>query len=209
MMTDPDIASGSGRACAAALALPEKPGMVVNLQGDAPFIPPEIVAQLIVALRASRFDAATAVVRLAWNELDALRAHKLASPSSGTTCVSGPDGRAIWFSKSIIPAIRDEMELRRTEARSPVLGHLGLYAYRLEALERFERAPVSAYERLEGLEQLRFLELGLSMLAVEIPPSPHVMAGIDTPQDVAWAEAVMAEHGDPHERWGQSDGQTA
>jgi 3-deoxy-manno-octulosonate cytidylyltransferase (CMP-KDO synthetase) len=138
------------------------------------------------------------VIQLDWSALDAMRLHKGDTPFSGTTCVRAPDGRALWFSKAILPAIRDEEELRATLPLSPVYRHLGLYVYRLEALERFEATPPSRYEQLEGLEQLRFLEMGSTVQTVEIAPPRHAMSGIDTQADVALAEALIARWGDPY-----------
>lgn len=201
VMTSPDIASGSGRAYAAALGQTRRPDIVINLQGDAPFIPPSAVVALIRALRESEAAAATPVVRLGWAELDRVRANKLVTPFSGTTCVRAPDGRALWFSKAVIPAIRGEEALRASEPASPVLGHLGLYGYRFEALARFEAMPPSFYERIEGLEQLRFLEAGMNMIALEVALPRHAMSGIDTAEDVKRAEEEIAERGDPHGLW--------
>ncbi len=200
-MTSEDISSGSGRALAAAAQQASAPGIVVNLQGDAPFIAPETIALLIAASRASDTAVTTPVVRLSWAALDQMREHKRVAPFSGTTCVRRPDGRALWFSKTILPAIRDEAALRADAPLSPVWRHLGLYAYRLPALEAFERTPPSPYEVLEGLEQLRFLEMGLDILTVEVAPGPYEMSGIDTPADVALAESLIARAGDPHVAW--------
>lgn len=198
VMTDAAISSGTGRALAAALGRVTPPEIVVNLQGDAPFVPPAAVVDLLRAARARPGVAvATPVVRLTWDQLDAMRRHKQETPFSGTTCIRAPDGRATWFSKAILPAIRGEAALRVAGPLSPVLRHLGLYAYRLEALRRFEAAPPSPYEILEGLEQLRFLELGMPILAIDVAPPRFSMSGIDTLEDVALAEAVIREGGDP------------
>lgn len=197
-MTLPDISSGSGRACAAAQQRENRPEIVVNLQGDAPFVPPALVAALIAAARESQAACVTLVVRLDWPALDAMRAHKVVSPFSGTTCVRDAAGHALWFSKAILPAIRNEAALREGGALSPVFRHLGLYAYRLDALERFEATPPTFYEQLEGLEQLRFLETGMAIHTIEVDPPSHAMSGIDTAQDVALAEDLIARLGDPH-----------
>lgn len=197
-MTDSAISSGSGRACAAARARAERPGFVVNLQGDAPFVEAEVVAALLTAIRGSGAAVATPVVRMSWDELDILRDHKTRAPFSGTTCVRRADGRAFWFSKTILPAIRDEADRRAAEPLSPVWRHLGLYAYQLDALEAFEATPPTPYEVSEGLEQLRFLEMGLDILTIEAAPMRHAMSGIDTPEDIALAESLIARIGDPH-----------
>lgn len=201
VMTDPAIASGSGRAWAAAQGRTGSPPIVVNLQGDAPFAAPAMVAALIAALRGSDVGMATPVVRLSWAALDALREHKRRSPFSGTTCIRGADGRALWFSKAVVPAIRDEDRRRAAGPMSPVFRHVGLYAYRFDTLGRFEATPPSAYEELEGLEQLRLLEMGEAILTVEVPPPLHAMSGIDTAEDVAMAERLIAEHGEPSLSW--------
>ncbi|MEW9855335.1 3-deoxy-manno-octulosonate cytidylyltransferase [Novosphingobium sp. M1R2S20] len=196
VMTAESLNSGSARAHAAALTRPSLPQRVINLQGDAPFIPAALVAGLIAALRDNDADVATPVYRLDWSRLDRLRAHKLAAPFSGTTCVRGTDGRALWFSKSILPAMRDEAKLREDPA-SPVWQHLGLYGYRMAALEWFAATEPTPYEQLEGLEQLRFLESGWTVTTIEVPPPQHALSGIDTPADIAQAEDAIARLGDP------------
>lgn len=201
VLTDAAISSGSGRAWAVARDREIAPAIVVNLQGDAPFAQPVMIAALIAALRRSSCAVATPVVQLSWDALDALRGHKLASPFSGTTCVRHADGRALWFSKSVIPSIRGETQLRDQNPLSPVFRHVGLYAYRFSALDRFENTAPTPYELLEGLEQLRFLETGEDILTVEVAASPHAMSGIDTRDDVALAESLIAQHGEPSQSW--------
>ena len=93
--------------------------------------------------------------------------------------------------------MRKEAALRKESLLSPVLRHIGLYAYRLSALERYVQLPESHYEKLEGLEQLRCLENGLHVEAVEVTPDRIAIPGIDTAEDVALAERLVAEHGDP------------
>lgn len=198
VMTASDISSGTGRALAAARSRASAPGHVVNLQGDAPFVPVEVVCQMMEAARAGGDVVVTPVVPLSWEDLDVLREHKKAAPFSGTTCIRGPGDRALWFSKSILPAIRDEAKYRASMAVSPVLRHIGLYAYSLNALERFEAAPESLYETLEGLEQLRFFALEIPVQTVEIAPPLISMSGIDTPEDAALAEQMIARLGDPY-----------
>lgn len=198
VITDAAIASGSGRALAAARLSPTTADLIVNLQGDAPFQPIGALAAIIQALSPRDAEVATPVVRLTWEALDALRDHKRAAPFSGTTCARAADGRALWFSKVIIPAIRNEERLRAAGEPCPVWRHIGIYGYRRHALERFEAAPPSELEQLEGLEQLRLLELGLRIEAVEVPPAPFDISGIDTPADIVRAEALIAAHGDPH-----------
>lgn len=197
VMTDTALDSGSSRAAAAARAWPTPPDLVINLQGDAPFIPPAVVAGLIATLRQGEADVATPVYRLDWDRLDRLREHKRKAPFSGTTCIRAADGRALWFSKTIVPAIRNETHLRAQTSWSPVWQHLGLYGYRRSALDWFAAAPPGVYETLEGLEQLRFLESGWTVATVAVEAPTHALSGIDTPADLALAEAAIARLGDP------------
>ena len=201
VMTAPEITSGSGRALAAARASGRTGGLVVNLQGDAPFTAPEHIVEIVRSARLGTADVTTPVVQLDWDRLDAMIAHKHTTPASGTTCIRAADGRALWFSKSVLPFMRDEARLRATEPLSPVLQHIGLYCYRIAALEAFEAAPQSRYEVLEGLEQLRLIELGLDIRAVRVDPAEITMSGVDSPADVARAEHLIASHGDPFIAW--------
>ena len=197
VMTDPDLPSGTDRALAAAKALGSPADFIVNLQGDAPFTPPTYVDAIIRAGAEGSHDLVTPVLQLSWTALDELRARKQATPFSGTTCIATETGDALWFSKTILPGIRNEARLRETSELSPVLRHIGLYGYRRAALERFVSLPVGHYEQLEGLEQLRFLENGMRVRAVTVEPSPNAMWGVDTPEDAAHAEALIARNGEP------------
>jgi|TARA_Y100000815_G_scaffold34108_1_gene28317 3-deoxy-manno-octulosonate cytidylyltransferase (CMP-KDO synthetase) len=199
VMTDPDLPSGTDRALAAALALDTAPDFVLNLQGDAPFTPPAYLGALIDAAATTDADVVTPVVQLDWAALDTVREQKTREPFSGTSCIRRADGMAIWFSKQVIPAIRKEDRLREKETLSPVWRHIGLYGFRMAALERFAALPVGHYEALEGLEQLRFLENGMSIFTVAVEPGANAMWGIDTPEDAAFAEKLIAEQGDPME----------
>lgn len=196
VMTDSAIATGSGRALAAAQQRATPPQFVVNLQGDSPFQPEGALRSVIAALETGA-QVATPVIALDWATLDALRDHKTRSPFSGTTCARAPDGRALWFSKTIIPAIRGEDELRARQPLSPVWRHVGLYGYTLDALARFEAAAPTALEKLEGLEQLRLLELGIPVTTVPVDPPRFDSSGIDTEADISRVEALIAAHGDP------------
>ncbi len=196
VMTDPDLPSGTDRARAARELCAPDADFVVNLQGDAPFTPAGHVSALID--NAAKGDVVTPVVQLSWDALDDLRERKKTTPFSGTTCIRAQDGRAIWFSKNIVPGIRAEKKLRAAGPLSPVFQHIGLYGYSRTALDRIAGLPTSHYEELEGLEQLRFLENGLTVFAVEVQPSALPNAGIDTPEDAAHAEAALQRLGDPY-----------
>jgi 3-deoxy-manno-octulosonate cytidylyltransferase (CMP-KDO synthetase) len=201
MMTSDEITSGSGRALAAMQASERDYSLVVNLQGDAPFTSPAHIVEIVRAARDNGADVTTPVVQLDWARLESMRMHKLTAPASGTTCVRAADGRALWFSKAILPFMRKEAALRESVPLSPVLQHIGLYCYRPEALVAFEASPPSHYEVLEGLEQLRLLELGMDVRAVLVDPARITMSGVDSPADVERAERLIELHGDPFVDW--------
>ena len=197
VMTDPDLPSGTDRALAAMHATAPDTDFVVNLQGDAPFTPPNYIDAVIAAGETAQQDVVTPVVQLDWDSLDVVRKQKLTTPFSGTSCVRREDGEALWFSKQVLPAIRKEDQLRSESALSPVYRHIGLYGYKTSSLQRFVALPEGHYEKLEGLEQLRFLENGMRILSIAVPPSETAMWGIDTPEDAAHAEALIERHGEP------------
>ena len=197
VMTDPELPSGTDRALAAAKQQVDTPDFVLNLQGDAPFTPPAYLEALIQAAQESEADVVTPVTQLDWSALDTVRDQKRREPFSGTSCVRRADGYALWFSKQILPAIRKEEALRKESPLSPVWRHIGLYGYRMPALERFARLPVGHYEALEGLEQLRFLENAMTIMTVAVTSGATAMWGVDTPEDADYAARLIAEHGDP------------
>ena len=197
VMTDKELPSGSDRALAAAEEIAPDCDFIINLQGDAPFTPVQHINAVVTALKTRDCDAATPCIQLTWNGLDRLREQKTKTPFSGTTCIMNAGGKALWFSKKIIPSIRREEKLREETELSPVLRHVGLYGFRRAALERFTQAPRSMYEELEELEQLRMIELGMSVQCVTVQPAPIDIAGVDSPEDLQRLEALIAEHGDP------------
>lgn len=191
LLTPPDCATGTDRVREAAMQIDPKPDLIINMQGDAPFTPPDFVAAMIDAFAAHpSADIVTPVVRLTWAELDALRESKKTTPFSGTTATIAPTGQALWFSKNIIPAIRKE---DRTAAFSPVVRHIGLYGYKRSSLDRYVTLAPSIYETLEGLEQLRALENGMTIQAVVVDYAGRpAMTGIDSPEDLGRAEKLLS-----------------
>ncbi|MBR5760194.1 MAG: 3-deoxy-manno-octulosonate cytidylyltransferase [Thermoguttaceae bacterium] len=200
VITSRKCRSGSDRVWSFVSNLENRPEVVVNLQGDVPTCPPHFVIQLIEALKTDPTAAvATICTRLNWDALDALRESKKENPFSGTTVIASTQNDAIWFSKSIVPAIRNEEELRKESNLSPVLRHVGLYAYRFDALQFFAASDVGKYERLEQLEQLRFLENGKKIRLVygQYPPGyEQTISGVDTPEDLESVSKIVNECGE-------------
>ena len=192
IMTSPECRNGTER-CAEALAQLHEPELVINLQGDALLTPPGFVEALIGRMQDDR-DAlvATPAMRLRSEEVRALQAEEAAGRVGGTTVVTNDLGHALYFSKRLIPhlpggALSGEM--------SPVRLHVGVYAYRPEALERYVATPVSALETLEGLEQLRFLVAGVPVAVVDVETPPFALRELNNPEDVAPIEQALAEAG--------------
>lgn len=196
VITDPELPSGSDRALAAADIFNPEADIILNLQGDAPFTDPKHLEAILKRLSETDVNIATPAIQLSWVALDGLRETKKTTPFSGTTVIES-EGRAVWFSKTIIPAIRKEAALREATTLSPVLRHIGLYGFRRAALERFTNLPQSLFEKLEGLEQLRALENGLSIAVVKVDPPQISSPGIDTKEDILRAEALIKTYGDP------------
>jgi len=198
LMTPAESPSGTDRVAEALKQLTDKPDFILNMQGDAPLTPPDFLRAMMNAFMESPCDAVTPVTRLSWDQLDILRHNKLSTPFSGTTAVfNETNGQAFWFSKNIIPAIRKEDELRKLSDKSPVWRHIGLYGYAAKTLEQYIQLPETAFEKLEGLEQLRLLENGYNIRCVPVDFMGRAnMSGIDSPEDLARAEALIAKHGE-------------
>ena len=193
IMTPESCVTGSDRVLSAMRQMIEWPDFVINLQGDAPFTPPQILISMIEAFTSNRrLEVVTPVHRLSWAELDRLREAKLTSPFSGTTVTLNKQNQALWFSKLILPAIRDEQKLRESSPTSPVYQHIGVYGYRVDMLEKFVELDLGFYEQMEGLEQLRLLENGVRIQAVIVDVKDGLIhSGIDTPEDLKRAEARL------------------
>ena len=198
VMTPASCPSGTDRALVALRELPRAYDVVINLQGDAPLTPPDFITAMLQAFEADpAIGVVTPAVRLSWPELDRLRDQKRETPFSGTCAIVDPHGNARWFSKQIIPAMRNEEALRRRGGSSPVLRHVGLYGYSRKMLETYVTLSAGYYEQLEGLEQLRVLEHGYGIRVVQVDYQGRAaMSGVDSPEDVARAEALIARHGE-------------
>ena len=192
VMTSEDCANGTER-CAEVLAALGDGEIVVNLQGDAPLTPHWFVEELIAALRAAPgADIATPVLRCDGETLAALKADRAAGRVGGTTAVFDADRRALYFSKEVIPFTAQDYA---PDAATPVFHHVGVYAYRPAALARYPQWPAGPLETLEGLEQLRFMENGGTVLCVEVEARGRAFWELNNPQDVPRIEAMMAQMG--------------
>ena len=192
VMTSPECRNGTER-CAEALASLHDPDLVINFQGDALLTPPGFVEALIARMQDDRdVLVATPAMRLRSEEVRALQAEEAAGRVGGTSVVADAQGQALYFSKKLIPylpkgTLDGEM--------SPVRLHVGIYAYRPEALDRYAATPVSELETLEGLEQLRFLVTGVPMAVVDVETPPFALRELNNPEDVEPIEQALIDAG--------------
>lgn len=193
MMTSSEARNGTER-CAEVLAnLAETPELVVNLQGDAPLTPPWFLSDLVEGLRQEpEFDVATPVLQCDGETLSALKQDRAEGRVGGTTAVFGHGQQALYFSKEVIPFTAGSYA---PDASTPVYHHVGVYAYRPEALARYPSIEQGVHEREEGLEQLRFLEAGLRMLCVKTDSRGRKFWELNNPEDIPRIEAMMQDMG--------------
>ena len=192
IMTSPQCRNGTER-CAEALSQLHGPELVINFQGDALLTPPGFVEALIARMEDDR-DAlvATPAMRLRSDEVRALQAEEAAGRVGGTTVVTDKQNHALYFSKRVIPHLPAGALDR---PMSPVRLHVGVYAYRPEALGLYAATPPGELEQLEGLEQLRFLTAGVRVAVVDVETPPFALRELNNPEDVEAIEQALADAG--------------
>jgi 3-deoxy-manno-octulosonate cytidylyltransferase (CMP-KDO synthetase) len=193
VMTSEACQNGTERCAEAQAVLGWKHDIVVNLQGDAPLTPAWFVEELVTGLAADpSADVATPVLRCDGRALNGFLEDRRNGRVGGTTAVFTGGRHAVYFSKEVIPfTSRTYADAEST----PVFHHVGVYAYRPEALKTYVRWGTGPLEALEGLEQLRFLEQGRRILCVEVEARGRQFWELNNPPDVARIEAMMAEMG--------------
>ena len=188
VMTSEACRNGTERCAAVLDALGDDWDAVVNLQGDAPLTPPSFVEALLGRMeRDAEVAVATPVLRASEAAEAALRADRGRGLVGATTAVAREDGSALYFSKEVLPF--------SSGAAEGVLHHVGVYAYRPGALRDYASWPMGALERAEGLEQLRFLERGVSVACVPVEAPGRPFWEVNHPEDVARVEAILVQVG--------------
>ena len=167
LMTPVSCANGTERIAACLDRIPDA-DLIVNLQGDALLTPPTYVEALIAHMEARpEAEVGTVAVRCTGETYRHLAEDAAQGRVGGTTVVLDAAGNALYFSKRILPYLPAATALADD---SPVLLHLGLYAYRREALQRYAEGEPTMLETHEGLEQLRFLVQGTPVSVLVLPP---------------------------------------
>jgi 3-deoxy-manno-octulosonate cytidylyltransferase (CMP-KDO synthetase) len=185
VMTSPLHRSGTDR-CAEAAAITgdeegSDRGIIVNIQGDEPFIRPEQISLLKDCFSDETVEIATLIRRAAPDE-------DLFNPNQPKVVISAA-GDAIYFSRAVIPHVRD-YEPGEWSARHVFYKHIGLYAYRTETLMKITSLPQSSLEIAESLEQNRWLENGFR---IRTAVTKWESLGIDTPEDLEKARHITFE----------------
>jgi 3-deoxy-manno-octulosonate cytidylyltransferase (CMP-KDO synthetase) len=178
VMTDPDLPTGSDRIHAAISALDPERGhdAVINVQGDMPMLDPAAIGVALAALADPETDIATLAAEIA--DPAAIADTSVNKVVAGFADPAQP-ARALYFSKAVVPW-----------GDGPHYEHIGLYAYRRAALDRFVRLPRGVLEQRERLEQLRALEAGMRFSVSLIDPA-RLGVQVDTAADLERARALM------------------
>lgn len=172
IMTSPDHPSGTDRIAEAARAF-SGVETVINIQGDEPLIPTELVDKLIELMTGDRsIEMATVAVP----------ADRANLTENNVKVVFGVNGQALYFSRFNIPFVR------QGGVDPGCFLHWGIYAYRKDILERFVQLPPGKLENAEKLEQLRAMENGIT---IKVVTSELTTIGVDTPEDLVKAEALL------------------
>lgn len=186
VMTSTEHRSGTDRCFEAFCKLGRNADVVVNVQGDEPFIAESQLRSVMACFDDPSTEIATLVKPFASD----VPFDVVANPNSPKVVVSN-DGYALYFSRSVIPYLRG-IPTEEWPARHTYLKHIGLYAYRADALERITSLPQGSLEVCESLEQLRWLQAGLR---IKVAETSVETIGIDTPQDLEQAERFLAASG--------------
>ncbi|NBP68459.1 MAG: 3-deoxy-manno-octulosonate cytidylyltransferase [Cytophagia bacterium] len=181
VMTSATHPSGTDRCFEAYQLMNDEFNYVINIQGDEPFIRPEQI-DLLAALLNGETYIATLVKELKDQE-------SLFNPNVVKAVVS-LSGKALYFSRSPIPHARNSKE-DNWLSQHKYFKHIGMYAYRTDVLEALTKLPVSPLEKIESLEQLRWLDNGYEILTTE---TKSETIGIDTPEDLQKALAYLKEN---------------
>lgn len=183
VMTSPDHSSGTERVEEAYRNLGSDADVIINVQGDEPFIDPGQISML-ADIFSKYQDTEIATLARVFDPQHGMAA--LEDPNL-VKLVMSEEGRALYFSRSVIPYVRKYPREQWLE-HSVFYSHIGIYAYKARTLSEIVRLPASPLESAESLEQLRWLQNGYK---IRTAVSSHPTIGIDTPEDLVRAEEYM------------------
>lgn len=181
VMTSESCNSGTDRCAEALQKLDLKPDIVVNIQGDEPFVKPEQIDQIVHLMKSTEADIGTLGSRIQNSET-------VFNPNV-VKLTKTTNGKALYFSRNPIPFVRGENQ-ENWLAKAAFFRHLGMYAYKSTVLPGLAKLPPGSLELAESLEQLRWLEAGYNIYVGE---TDFESIGIDTPEDLIWVEENWAK----------------
>lgn len=182
VMTSPDHSSGTERVAEAISLVGDEAEIIINVQADEPFLTSRQIATLGNLLET---DPEVGIATLGRPFGKSLPVEMLENPNL-VKVVTDEKGRALMFSRSVIPFLRD-IPRNDWPSAHPYLIHVGMYAFRRETLKRVVALPAGPLEQAERLEQLRWLAAGEP---IKVGITHHIGIGIDTPEDLALAEQI-------------------
>ena len=184
VMTSENHKSGTDRCAEAYSKISNGEGVIINIQGDEPFILPEQITSIMECFSDDSIQIATLVKP--FTESDGIDA--LLNPNSPKV-VLGVDNQALYFSRSIVPYVRG-CDIQEWMKENTFYKHIGMYAYRAETLAEITQLPQSSLEKAESLVQLRWLQNGYK---IKVGITTQETIGIDTPDDMQKALQFMNE----------------
>ena len=201
VMTDPDHKNGTERVAEAMVKLIDKHGQdfasdfdyVINLQGDSPLIPDYVFKMMMEEYETlfandMPFDVITPTFRMPMETAERFLDCRAEGKAGGTTVVADRTGRAIYFSKEMIPYGADLTNVRSASEKIPMYYHIGMYAYKPSALFEYSQMEETALEKTEGLEQLRFVENGYHVHCMKMNPLHFDFWEVNNPEDIEIVE---------------------
>ncbi len=192
MMTSSECLTGTDRVAEISYLLDQKHSIFFSFQGDAVLTPPWVIEAVLHAMLSdSTIQMATPAVLLTDQALTDFVLSKRGGSSSGTTVTFDKKGKALYFSKAIIPYNREESHPNRMVYR-----HIGLYAYRAETLQQLSLLPEGIFEKSEKLEQLRALENGIPIQVIPVDYRGRTHGSVDRPEDLSFVEKVIEKEGE-------------
>ena len=190
IMTSAECANGTERCADAMVRAKLEADLIINLQGDAPLTPEWFIEDLVNEMHRDKIaKMATPVLQVDPQTYGHFKEDRSHGRVGGTTAVFDRFGHALYFSKEVLPFLiqknlQDPIDI-------PVYHHVGVYAYRPEALKAYRSWPEGPLEKLEGLEQLRFLENGQKVKCVKVNGKGRVFWELNNPEDVKRIEQVL------------------